>query len=100
MNAVELCNCRACCWLAASTSLTALCHCPRLVCTAGYFKLLGKGQLPQQPVVVRAKFVSKLAEKKIKEVRCLVHAIWHVIWPPAAAWNCDWLGKAGAHARA
>ncbi len=34
----------------------------------GYFKLLGKGQLPQQPVVVRAKFVSKLAEKKIKEV--------------------------------
>lgn len=36
---------------------------------AGYFKLLGKGQLPQQPVVVRAKFVSKLAEKKIKEVR-------------------------------
>ena len=35
----------------------------------GYFKLLGKGQLPQQPVVVRAKFVSKLAEKKIKEVR-------------------------------
>jgi hypothetical protein len=35
----------------------------------GYFKLLGKGQLPAQPVVVRAKFVSKLAEKKIKEVR-------------------------------
>ncbi|KAI3429449.1 hypothetical protein D9Q98_005542 [Chlorella vulgaris] len=34
----------------------------------GYFKLLGKGQLPAQPVVVRAKFVSKLAEKKIKEV--------------------------------
>jgi large subunit ribosomal protein L27Ae len=34
----------------------------------GYFKVLGKGQLPQQPLVVRAKFVSKLAEKKIKEV--------------------------------
>ena len=34
----------------------------------GYFKLLGKGQLPAHPVVVRAKFVSKLAEKKIKEV--------------------------------
>merc|ERR1712137_552579 len=34
----------------------------------GIFKVLGKGQLPTQPVVVRAKFISKLAEKKIKEV--------------------------------
>ena len=34
----------------------------------GLFKVLGKGQLPQQPVVVKAKFFSKLAEKKIKEV--------------------------------
>ncbi|GFH12979.1 60S ribosomal protein L27a [Haematococcus lacustris] len=34
----------------------------------GYFKVLGKGQLPEQPVVVKAKFFSKLAEKKIKEV--------------------------------
>lgn len=34
----------------------------------GYFKVLGKGDLPKQPVVVRAKFISKLAEKKIKEV--------------------------------
>lgn len=34
----------------------------------GYFKVLGKGQLPTQPVVVKAKFISKLAEKKIKEV--------------------------------
>lgn len=33
----------------------------------GYFKVLGKGQLPQQPVVVKAKFISKLAERKIKE---------------------------------
>ena len=33
----------------------------------GYFKVLGKGQLPAQAVVVRAKFISKLAEKKIKE---------------------------------
>jgi ribosomal protein L15 len=31
-------------------------------------QVLGKGELPSQPVVVRAKFVSKLAEKKIKEV--------------------------------
>ena len=34
----------------------------------GFSKLLGKGQLPNQPVVVKAKFVSALAEKKIKEV--------------------------------
>lgn len=34
----------------------------------GFSKVLGKGNLPSQPVVVKAKFVSKLAEKKIKEV--------------------------------
>lgn len=34
----------------------------------GYFKVLGKGQLPAQPIVVKAKFISKMAEKKIKEV--------------------------------
>ena len=34
----------------------------------GIFKVLGKGELPKQPVVVRCKYVSKLAEKKIKEV--------------------------------
>jgi large subunit ribosomal protein L27Ae len=34
----------------------------------GIFKVLGKGTLPSQPLVVRAKFVSKLAEQKIKEV--------------------------------
>ncbi|XP_027121444.1 large ribosomal subunit protein uL15x [Coffea arabica] len=34
----------------------------------GYFKVLGKGALPEnQPVVVKAKLVSKTAEKKIKE---------------------------------
>ena len=33
----------------------------------GIFKLLGKGQLPNQPIVVRCRYVSKLAEKKIKE---------------------------------
>jgi len=34
----------------------------------GYFKLLGKGVLPEnQPLVVKAKLVSKIAEKKIKE---------------------------------
>jgi len=34
----------------------------------GIFKCLGKGQLPKQAVVVKARFFSKLAEKKIKEV--------------------------------
>ncbi|KAH7291346.1 hypothetical protein KP509_29G012700 [Ceratopteris richardii] len=33
----------------------------------GYFKVLGKGDPPPKPVVVKAKFFSKLAEKKIKE---------------------------------
>jgi large subunit ribosomal protein L27Ae len=32
------------------------------------FKLLGKGQLPDKPVVVRAKFVSKRAEEKVRAV--------------------------------
>jgi large subunit ribosomal protein L27Ae len=35
---------------------------------AGIFKVLGKGSLPSQPVVVKARFFSKLAEKKIKDV--------------------------------
>ena len=34
----------------------------------GIFKVLGKGVLPEQPVLVKAKFVSKLAEQKIREV--------------------------------
>lgn len=34
----------------------------------GYYKLLGKGNLPKQPVIVKAKFFSKSAEKKIKAV--------------------------------
>lgn len=33
----------------------------------GIFKVLGKGRLPAIPVIVKAKFFSKLAEKKIKE---------------------------------
>ncbi|MFH4978568.1 hypothetical protein AB6A40_005277 [Gnathostoma spinigerum] len=33
----------------------------------GYHKLLGKGVLPKQPVIVKAKFFSHLAEKKIKK---------------------------------
>ena len=41
----------------------------------GYFKLLGGGQI-NVPVIVKAKFFSKLAEKKIKEAggACLLSA--------------------------
>jgi len=41
----------------------------------GYFKLLGNGQI-NVPVIVKAKFFSKLAEKKIKEAggACLLSA--------------------------
>ena len=34
----------------------------------GYYKVLGKGKLPKQPVIVKAKFFSRLAEEKIKAV--------------------------------
>jgi large subunit ribosomal protein L27Ae len=46
------------------------------VTKAGYFKVLGKGFLPSQPVVVKAKFFSKIAESKIKAVggACLLTA--------------------------
>ena len=32
----------------------------------GYFKVLGNGKLPEVPIVVKARFVSKKAEAKIK----------------------------------
>jgi len=35
---------------------------------SGYFKVLGNGVLPKQPVIVKAKFFSKKAERKIKSV--------------------------------
>lgn len=38
------------------------------VVQAGYFKVLGKGVLPKQPVIVKAKFFSRSAEQKIKAV--------------------------------
>ena len=34
----------------------------------GYYKVLGKGILPKQPVIVKAKFFSRIAEQKIKKV--------------------------------
>ncbi|CAL8072483.1 unnamed protein product [Orchesella dallaii] len=36
------------------------------VIRAGYYKVLGKGVLPRQPVIVKAKFFSRKAEEKIK----------------------------------
>ena len=33
---------------------------------AGFFKVLGKGQLPKIPVIVKARYFTKDAEKKIK----------------------------------
>eukprot|EP01110_Echinostelium_bisporum_P003542 TRINITY_DN18634_c0_g1_i1.p1 TRINITY_DN18634_c0_g1~~TRINITY_DN18634_c0_g1_i1.p1 ORF type:complete len:148 (-),score=52.91 TRINITY_DN18634_c0_g1_i1:39-482(-) len=38
------------------------------VTQSGYFKVLGTGHLPKIPVVVKAKFFSARAEKKIKEI--------------------------------
>merc|ERR1712142_62781 len=38
------------------------------VVRSGYFKVLGKGRLPKQPVIVKAKFFSKKAEDKIRSV--------------------------------
>ncbi|GAU96773.1 hypothetical protein RvY_08165 [Ramazzottius varieornatus] len=35
---------------------------------AGYHKVLGKGNIPKIPVIVKAKFFSRLAEEKIKRV--------------------------------
>eukprot|EP01086_Lenisia_limosa_P016082 TRINITY_DN5636_c0_g1_i1.p1 TRINITY_DN5636_c0_g1~~TRINITY_DN5636_c0_g1_i1.p1 ORF type:complete len:147 (-),score=51.49 TRINITY_DN5636_c0_g1_i1:162-602(-) len=36
------------------------------VTKAGYFKVLGKGILPKVPVVIKAKYFSRIAEEKIK----------------------------------
>uniref|UniRef100_A0A8D2CRB7 Large ribosomal subunit protein uL15 n=1 Tax=Sciurus vulgaris TaxID=55149 RepID=A0A8D2CRB7_SCIVU len=38
------------------------------VVQSGYYKILGKGKLPKQPVIVKAKFFSRRAEEKIKGV--------------------------------
>ena len=41
---------------------------PVIDCTrAGFFKVLGGGNIPKVPLVVRARHFSKKAEKKIKE---------------------------------
>ena len=38
------------------------------VSRAGFFKVLGKGSLPKQPVIVKARFFSRQAEEKIKKI--------------------------------
>ena len=38
------------------------------VMRSGHYKVLGKGKLPKQPVIVKAKFFSRRAEEKIKSV--------------------------------
>ncbi|KPP69672.1 60S ribosomal protein L27a-like [Scleropages formosus] len=47
------------------------------VLRAGYFKVLGKGKLPKQPFIVKAKFFSRKAEEKIKDVggACVLMAL-------------------------
>ena len=35
---------------------------------AGFFKVLGRGRLPAIPLIVRAKFFSKVAERRIKAI--------------------------------
>jgi large subunit ribosomal protein L27Ae len=41
----------------------------------GYSKLLGKGRLPDVPIVVRARYVSAEAEKKIKAAGGVVQLV-------------------------
>ena len=54
---------------AHSTSvLTRAAPLPPCLLSQGFFKVLGKGELPAQPLVVKAKYFSKDAEKKIKAV--------------------------------
>lgn len=42
----------------------------------GYFKVLGKGTLPEQPIIVKARIFSKEAEAKIKSTggACILRA--------------------------
>ena len=48
---------------------------------SGYYKVLGKGKLPKQPVIVKAKFFSRRAEEKIKGVggTCVLVAWSHML---------------------
>ena len=41
----------------------------------GYSKVLGKGRIPEIPMVVKARFFSKEAERKIKEAGGVVELV-------------------------
>jgi large subunit ribosomal protein L27Ae len=41
----------------------------------GYSKVLGKGRIPEIPLVVRARWVSRLAEKKITEAGGVIELV-------------------------
>ncbi|EEA21754.1 60S ribosomal protein L28 [Talaromyces marneffei ATCC 18224] len=41
----------------------------------GYAKVLGKGRLPEVPLVVKARYVSKEAERKIKEAGGVIELV-------------------------
>ncbi|KAL1862375.1 60S ribosomal protein L28 [Paecilomyces lecythidis] len=41
----------------------------------GYSKLLGKGRLPEVPLVVKARYVSREAERKIKEAGGVIELV-------------------------
>ncbi|KAI4153008.1 MAG: hypothetical protein LQ340_002569 [Diploschistes diacapsis] len=41
----------------------------------GYAKVLGKGRIPEVPIVVRARYFSKEAERKIKEAGGVVELV-------------------------
>lgn len=41
----------------------------------GYAKVLGKGRIPDIPMVVKARYVSKEAERKIKEAGGVVELV-------------------------
>ena len=41
----------------------------------GYSKVLGKGRIPEIPIVVRARYVSKEAERKIREAGGVVDLV-------------------------
>jgi len=41
----------------------------------GYSKVLGKGRIPEVPLVVRARYFSKEAERKIKEAGGIVELV-------------------------
>ncbi|KAB2572994.1 Ribosomal protein L15 conserved site [Lasiodiplodia theobromae] len=43
--------------------------------TFGYAKLLGKGRLPNVPIVVKARYVSAEAERKIKEAGGVIQLV-------------------------